>query len=120
MFLSQQHHTQYQNLLHVAVANGNVNRVRELLETTDVNARDSQGKTPLHKAAVNGNTIQSKQIFEMLVRNRALNPDLQDNNGDTCLMVACANGCNREYFFLKPKTKYSTRKKGVACFGNII
>jgi ankyrin repeat protein len=59
-----------------------------LLEKTDLDFQDHNGKTALMKAAENGN----KEICKILLEHGA-NPDIKDkNNGDTALILASSQG----------------------------
>eukprot|EP01084_Bolivina_argentea_P206525 352593_1 len=50
----------------------------------DINQCDNSGESILHKLATNNN----HEIMEALVK-RNINPNLQDSNADTALMIAC-------------------------------
>lgn len=49
-----------------------------------LNAQNASGETPLHIAVANG----SKDVFDILLRNRALNINIPDNLGRTALHIA--------------------------------
>lgn len=74
--------------LHAAVESGNVEQVCSIvLQGVDVNRADTDGKTPLMKAAASG----SRQTVALLLAVGAL-PDSQDSKGQTALMLAVENG----------------------------
>ena len=51
----------------------------------NANPRDAEGKTPLHKAAATGKSVQFRLIFDIIS-----NKNPKDNKGITPLDVACA------------------------------
>ncbi|XP_066932164.1 neurogenic locus notch homolog protein 1-like [Clytia hemisphaerica] len=77
----QQHHD---NPLHYAAHHGIIHILRTQMDYVDVNKRDNTGRTALHVATSTGND----DIFAHLIRNRSINPDIQDDEGETPLMVA--------------------------------
>ena len=74
----------FQTTLHKACIDGDVRLVQRLLRENplDVNARNENGRTPLHLAAVKG----SDEITKLLLQCSA-DPRCRDNNGHTALMV---------------------------------
>ena len=79
------------NSLHQAVADGNIERLRDLLATADdkhePNMFDWGGKTPLHWAALNSEA----EMTELLLQHGAL-PDNKDRLGRTPLHCAALAG----------------------------
>jgi ankyrin repeat protein len=76
---------------------GNVPFFRYLIDHgARVNARDSSGKTPLHRAA---QSCRTSVVFEMLLRAGA-QVNAQDNNGWTPLHVAAAHNMVEAVLFL--------------------
>jgi hypothetical protein len=74
--------------IHNAVYNGNLNRVRVLLNSgTNVNSRGNVGWTPMQGAAEGGHTAIVKLLF-----NRGANINRRDDNGLTPLMDAAGEG----------------------------
>lgn len=74
--------------IHNAARNGNLNRVRELLDRgAPVNARGVDGRTPLHNAAFHG---QANVVRELLGRGARVNP--RNKNGVTPLHLAATSG----------------------------
>ena len=77
--------------LFAAVAHNHVKEAKNVLEgedagIADVNCRDAEGETALHKAAYINNTTVSKYLIQM---NADL--DAQDEEGDTPLHIAADN-----------------------------
>ena len=67
--------------IHDAVRTGNIEAVKQHIAAgTDVNAKDQNGKTPLHYAAWKGH----KEIAELLIANGA-DVNAKDNNRQTPL-----------------------------------
>ena len=90
-----------QSALHFAVLQHDEDAVRSMLDEEipvyissnsplDVNSVDSDFRTPLHCAALNG----SAKIVEMLLDKRAV-PNLSDRNGDTALHLLTDLDCAR-------------------------
>jgi ankyrin repeat protein len=76
--------------IHSAAYNGNVNRVRALLNSgTNVNARGVTGITPLHYAAGHGFLPMVKLLLV-----RGANINARDKYGITPLILAAAQKCN--------------------------
>ena len=74
--------------IHDAVRTGNIEAVKQHIAAgTDVNAKDQNGKTPLHYAAWKGH----KEIAELLIANGA-DVNAKDDKGGTPLHVAAWEG----------------------------
>ena len=75
--------------LHVASEKGNVEVVSLLLKHgTRVDLRDGGGRSPLHIASEKGNV----EVAKLLLEHEVLDVNLQDNELQTSLMIACQNG----------------------------
>jgi tRNA A-37 threonylcarbamoyl transferase component Bud32 len=77
-----------------AAENGEVARVRSLLDQVPVNAKDNySGETALMKAAANGHISVVKALLEHSLHSGGF-PELneKDNKGETALMKAATNG----------------------------
>jgi ankyrin repeat protein len=73
--------------LHLAVAEGDLDSVKELVESGEnINEQNDQGYTPLHEA-VKGNYLK---IANYLIENGA-DPHIKNNKGETALMIAQIN-----------------------------
>ena len=74
--------------LHEAVRDGQADRAEDLLQqgSTDVNAQDEKGRTPLHYTATNGEA----GMAEMLIAGGA-DVNIQDDEGNTPLHWAIRN-----------------------------
>ncbi|RDD43877.1 Transient receptor potential cation channel subfamily A member 1 [Trichoplax sp. H2] len=84
--------------LHYAAASGNITVIQSLLSQArklgrnvenEVQMRDCEGQTPLHRAIQNWRF----QAVEELIENGAKVMDVE-KNGRTSLHIACASGCN--------------------------
>jgi ankyrin repeat protein len=64
--------------------------------TTDVNARDAEGQTPLHRAATRG----YKDLVELLIAKGA-EVNAKHKNGQTPLQMAASEGHKEVVEFLK-------------------
>jgi ankyrin repeat protein len=81
------------NALLAAAENGQVSRIRELLQYTPVNGKNAGGETALMRAAAVGQL----SAVRALLTNKVSNGDFpevneKDNNGETALMKAAQNG----------------------------
>jgi len=73
--------------LHDAAMNGDIVKVRQLIEKgADVNAKDQFQETPLHDAASRGNTDVAKLLIE-----KGADVNAKDNYGKTALDMAEAS-----------------------------
>ena len=75
--------------LHKAAYLNNVDRVKKYLHAVLINSVDNYGRTPLHLAAVNGNS----QIIRMFLNMNA-NVNIQDADGKTPLIKSVECGHN--------------------------
>jgi hypothetical protein len=73
-----------------AISKGNIKDLEDLLSQIDINAKDNDGKTPLHHAVIN-NTNCRKEVFDALLNNPNIDVNIADNNGHTALH--CAVNC---------------------------
>eukprot|EP01101_Sappina_pedata_P012196 TRINITY_DN8335_c0_g1_i1.p1 TRINITY_DN8335_c0_g1~~TRINITY_DN8335_c0_g1_i1.p1 ORF type:complete len:411 (-),score=125.38 TRINITY_DN8335_c0_g1_i1:72-1304(-) len=72
----------------IACENGHLDFVRELLRLgVSLNLADCEGRTALHKTVLKGNT----DILRALLMQSALDPNIQDNNGHSPLVLAIHN-----------------------------
>jgi hypothetical protein len=74
--------------LQLAVQEGKMRVVTELLKHHDVNAVDRNGRVALHYAVSNGQF----KIVELLLTHTETDVNLQDNDGNTALHYAVDNG----------------------------
>ena len=76
--------------LHLAAESGDVDKVRELLQSGEynVNCTDSNGRTPLHYACIGGN----KNLVQTLIRDYKADIKAKDSGDNTPLNVAAMNG----------------------------
>ena len=65
----------------------NLSEVPSKTTNADVNAKDSDGATPLHEAALNGNTENVKLLLD-----KGADVNAKDTDGWTPLLLAAANG----------------------------
>ncbi len=85
--------------LHVAITNGNVEMVKKLLNPSfpflsglNLNKLDFDGRSLLHLAYSYTYKLPSSnktRIFDMLLLQKELNPNIQDTKGNTVLHYAC-------------------------------
>ncbi len=76
-----------ENLLHTAIAYGNMAAVNELLAMgIDLNAQDHKGMTPLHYAAAHNNPAAVELILDHGGR-----ADVTDRHGNSALWTAVVN-----------------------------
>lgn len=78
--------------LHHAARHGKVDVARSILErcdSSDVNAQDNSGRTPLHAAIA----ADSQGVFELLLRCRGTDINAQANDGTTPLILATKHNC---------------------------
>ena len=88
--------------IHVACQKGYIKAVENLLANgTDVNLKDSDGKTPLHYAARSGQL----DIGELLV-SKGAKIESKDNNGETPLLTSTRNGHYKFVEFLVSKDAF--------------
>ncbi|KAG2458031.1 ANKR7 protein, partial [Polypterus senegalus] len=71
--------------LHKAAAEGDLERIRELLPRSDINMRNGCNRTPLHIAAAEGHV----DVVRLLAEHKA-DLDLWDDHGETPLLTAIA------------------------------
>ena len=77
--------------LHLVTRYYKTETARQMIEYgADVNARDKTGRSPLQVAIAS----TSDGVFQLLLRNRACQFDLQAFDGCTALMDACRLGAN--------------------------
>jgi len=88
----------HDNLIHSSARHGYSETIARQLEHSDINTTDRHGQTALH-VAVSGN---EDAVFYRLINNRSINPDIQDEDGNTALMIAVkleVNGMISFYLF---------------------
>ena len=98
--------------LHIAAAHSMVNVIRQMLPRV-IQTADDEGDTPLHSAA-------TPEIVEILVTAGA-DPNQQNNEGLTPIMVAIEEGDTEVALALIPLTNLSLRsRKGTSALGYAI
>lgn len=76
-------------ILHSAAKDGNINRMKELIDDgVNVNLADKYGYTALHVAVNNGDT----NMVSFLLEQNDINLHLEDCQGNSALFYACLNG----------------------------
>lgn len=73
--------------LHAAASKGSVESLNLLINLTDINAANGEGKTPLHIAVQNGRTLFLKELM-----GAGANVNARDVNGNTPLLFAAQSG----------------------------
>jgi Fic family protein/ankyrin repeat protein len=99
-------------LVEAAVA-GNVEMVRQLLDSENVNDNDIRdGKTALHWAAQFAKSSSYPfEILELLLKHSDIDVNIRDNKQHTALYYAAESGCFKTVEILAPKTDYESLKK---------
>lgn len=67
-----------------AARDGNLEKIKELIDKVDINAQDSWGWTALTMAAADG----YKDILEFLLNRPGINVNIQQSHGNTALLLA--------------------------------
>ncbi len=94
--------------IHDAAAKGDLEKVKVLLKGnpgTDVNAKDNEGRTPLHAAAYNGH----KDVVQLLLANKA-DVNAKDAYSQTPLHEAAVKGYRD--ISQSPTARSSARSRG--------
>jgi ankyrin repeat protein len=104
--------------IHLALYNTEILSLLLAMPLTDVNARDGQGRTVLHRAADASRWGKGK--LELLLKNEKVDVNLRDNLGNTALHYAVDNKTleNFKLILAAPGVEInSTNEKGVSAFG---